>query len=256
MRTTVLLLALSGCVFVIHKDDDDDKVHDTDDVVDTDDTDDTDAVDTDEGRPDHIPCEEVATPVALDEVTALGFSAADVLAAVVGEASATATFTEEHRDTTVTITTSAADGAVFVLHERTPAPDDTDDTDPQSDGPPQGAPDEGACPDWLEVPIDVRLATADGAFDEARTGTILTSELATLSAGGDLAWDALTGTWDVTTVTDPADWDTVSMSWSNQWEAGGTIRGQIDLSASRDDGGGVGSGLVGPVLRWPADVVP
>ena len=204
--------------------------------------DDSGVVSGDGGMPDYQECDDSTATLASSDISALGFSADDVLTAVAGPSSASGTWTDGGAITTVTLAVSLSGAPVF--HDRSP----TVDTGTGMEGP------DSACPDWLEVPVSVTFATDDGAFDETLSASILAMELSSLWASSELDWTALSGTYTFTDI-DPAEWDTVGLSLSAGW-SGGATTGQVDMSASRslseDTGGGVatGEGIVGPVLRW------
>lgn len=220
MRTVPWLLAVTGCVVIIDRDkDDDEPPQDTDPSAWT-------------GG-----CDDATVVFASDEVTPLGFSGDDVVAAATASASAPAVWVETGERTTVILTLQADGDPVF--HDRSPADLGDVGADP-------------ACPDWLEVPVRVGLSTEDGAFDETLIAALSALELGVASASGPVDWRNLGGTFDITTVLDPVGWDEVDLDWENVWSSAGIV-GQVTFSASRAAGSGVGTGAVGAALRWPVD---
>lgn len=207
---------------------------------------DDDLDDTDGERPDGLDCDDVTTSLAFEADSPLGFAAADVADALVGETTVDAWMGPG--PATISVTVGLSDLGAPTFHDLEPA----EDTDGGSETDlPLGAPDAGPCADYLEIPATVTFASGDGAFDETLAVALRALTPVDASAGADLDPDALEGTFTITEI-DPDDWDEVSLSFSNSWGEG-TVRGELYLSASRDLGGGMGEGFVGPVLRWPAE---
>jgi hypothetical protein len=187
-----------------------------------------------------VQCEDATTTLAAGEASALGFSGEDVLAVVAGPTSLDAEWTDSGTTTAVTLALTLTGSPVF--HDQTEIVD--------TGGYGVGAdPEGGWCPDYLEVPVTIQFSTADGAFAETLSGAIQATSTDSLSAGGELDYANLGGSYTLTEI-DPAEWDDVSLSLNNAW-SDGQVRGAVSLSATRELGGGVGEGLVGDVLRWP-----
>ena len=194
---------------------------------------------TGSGDAEYTGCDDTTSAVAADEVTALGFSANDVLTALTGPFSASAEWYDTHTTTTLSLAVSGDGDATF--YDREVA------VDTGSGGLGGGA--DPQCSDELEVPVAIAFSTADGGFDEHISSSVFATDLSSLSVGGDLDWTALGGSFTITSL-DPSDWDTVTLSLEAV-VAGGATTGEVRLSASKDTGGGSGMGQVGPVLLWP-----
>lgn len=181
-------------------------------------------------------CEEVTSIVPADQVTPLGFSADQVLAAVVGPFGADAEWVAEkgRPATTVSLSVTAGTGEVL-FHDLSAG---------------YLAPSIGASPpcfDVLEVPARVEFTSGDGAFAEVREVSLMVSDLTAISASFPLDWATLDGTFTFATI-DPTAWDEVTLDVSTQLVP--SVSGEVQVSASRG-AGSVSEGLVGPLLRWP-----
>lgn len=165
-------------------------------------------------------CEDVATALAMDEVSPLGFSGADVLAFAAGTKDETLVYARRGvDDTPLTLELGSVDGARFVQSTAV-------------------YPDEGGvqadigvvCDDRVEVDVAVELITADGAFDEAWQGALVAISGDAASTRHELDPDALGGTYDMDVDIDVADYDARSLWVEIQLDAIGTsgaIRGQV-----------------------------
>lgn len=207
----------------------------------TDGKDDTDTT----GLPDITPCSEETTTLALDEASPLGFSGQEVLDAAGQSTSSQGTYTPDEGGGTTTVSVGVGSRGDAVFHDR----EVIVDTDDGVEGPAIGA--DPGCPDWLEVPVTFTLLTSDGKFEERTSAAILAMTLTSLSVTAELDWASLGGTFTFQGI-DPTAWDTVSLDVENTW-AHGEVSGQVNMNASRDEGGGMGSGMVGPVLVWPSE---
>lgn len=183
-------------------------------------------------------CEDTTSTLTPSDMSALGFSGDDVLAALAGPFDSPAEYVaEEGRpDTTISIAITANGDPVF--HDREPS----GTTTLTWDGPVP------ACNDFLEVPVLVAFSSADGAFAESLPTSITAMELGNLSASSELDWTDLSGSFEFATIV-PSEWDSVTLDL-------GTIlvpelQGGVQVSANREIGPNTGEGLVGPVLRWP-----
>ncbi|MFT4625690.1 MAG: hypothetical protein ACI8PZ_004361 [Myxococcota bacterium] len=183
--------------------------------------------------PEYSACDDVLTEVAGADITALGFSADDVLATLDPGFTEEAEWVSEEGRPATTVTVSAAAAGAPVFHDRSPS--GTTGPDMQ-------------CLDQLEIPVTLRFTTADGAFDEAIATTLWVSELASVSAGAALDWRALSGRFAFVTL-DPGEWDSVTLDLSTLVTP--SFAGQVQVSATRELGPNTGEGLVGPLLRWP-----
>ena len=242
----LLLLGLPACAPSLGDDDDatadDDATGDDDETADDDDAtgddDDTSpgADDDDIGDDDDdswTPCDEVITALGPDEESPLGFSGDDVVAPIAGPLIATATWSGTGATTDVSFALSVSGDPLF--HDLS-----------EPEDPPQGP--DFQCLDWLEIPVTALFETADGGFDEILEGSLRQDEQGGPWLNAELDWENLGGTFVFTEI-DPADWDEVGLDLSNGW-VDTTMSGQVSLSASREPVGGVGEGMVGPVLMW------
>lgn len=139
-------------------------------------------------------CDEDATELGPNEVSPLGFSAADVLVLAEGSREATLTWipdevtsvetTLEPGTTEVTLGVEATGAATFV------------DASPPSSGSSGGMLDLGwNCPDRVDVPVTVTLITADGAFDERLPGILSATSASSATLGVPIDLDQLEGTF-------------------------------------------------------------
>ncbi|MDP2312190.1 MAG: hypothetical protein Q8P41_04740 [Pseudomonadota bacterium] len=168
-------------------------------------------------------CESASTELALDEVTVLGFSAADVLVNLAPHEDAVLTWA----DGTVTdLSLDFAPGATARFIDLTEVP-------PTGSGPTPAI--AIVCDDYVEIDVGLGFATADGAFAE---------DLATLmgATAADTAWidepldlEALAGTFDLVPFVDAEDWDELSASIRVDLAAGAPTSGVISGVASGED---------------------
>ena len=257
MRTSLaFLLLLAACTPSLNDDDDvagddDDVAGDDDDATDDDDAstdddddastddddvlpDDDDFVPDDDDDDDLAPCMDDVTVLDPADVSALGFSAADVMGPIEGPLTASGEWTASGVPTQVTFAV-AMDGAPL-FHDLSMPPN-----------PPPNGPDY-QCLDWLEVPVAVDFSSADGAFAETIASGLRVMEWGGPWLDAELDWQNLAGTF-VWTEIDPAEWDQVGLSLSNGWD-GSVMTGQVSMYASRELPSGIGEGMVGPVLLW------
>lgn len=181
-------------------------------------------------------CDEVTSIVPSGEVTALGFSADQVIAAVSGPLAADAEWVAEEGRPATTVSLSVTAGTGEVLFR---------DLSPGYLAPSIGA--SPPCFDILEVPARVEFSSGDGAFAEVREVSLMVSDLSAISASFPLDWATLDGTFAFATI-DPAEWDEVTLDVSTQLVP--SVVGEVQVSATRE-AGTMGEGLVGPLLRWP-----
>lgn len=194
--------------------------------------------DTSQGAPEEIPCDETTTTISINDITDLGFSGQDIIDIINTPTSILANWVDDPNAFTMfTIEVTGAGDPIFHDLE---VSGDTGNSN-------------GACTDYLEVPVILNFSTDDGAFDESPATTILVSDITLLSIGADLDPFNLNGSFVLTDI-DPDEWDVITMDINNTWSGGG-IQGQVNMSASRELSGDSGTlsgiGLVGPVLRWP-----
>ncbi len=197
------------------------------------------------GDPDAFECVDTVTRLSLGNVSPLGFSGDDVLAAISGPVSAPAAWTERSGAPSITLSVSSPGRPKF--HDLEPAAH-TGDTGARSEGHP-----DAPCSDYLELPVTVSFSSDDGAFAEALSTTMWVADLADLHVDASMDPAALAGNFTFTEI-DPTEWNSVSLELSNSWSAG-AIQGQVIMDASRqtegDNGEITGSVWEAPVLVWP-----
>ncbi len=190
-------------------------------------------------------CEETRTAVALDEQTALGFSAQEVIDALV--------FAHEtdldYADGTIAALT------LDLIHDGGEARYvDSVAVYPEGDE----EMDLGAilCEAYVEIDVTVDFVTDDGVFDESWELPLQATAADAASFGlSDLTPDDFTGSYDFLAF-DPADFDEVTTSVWAAFDMGGP-RGEISemaTSESQDEGGeGVASAENQSVATWDGE---
>ncbi|MEJ7733021.1 MAG: hypothetical protein WKG00_27965 [Polyangiaceae bacterium] len=177
--------------------------------------------------------EVVSTPLALDEVSTLGFSAADALPTLEGPRTETLLWAKGG-DTVLSLEALYVGGETRLVESEYRS---YGQTTPELD-----------CPPAIEIDLDLDFATADGQFAETWQATARADSAQSASFFHDIDLGALTGTYQVTEV-DPADYDSVSVFASVVFSgqaASGSLSGQATFSESDrtgDDDGTVGAEL-------------
>ncbi len=199
-----------------------------------------------EGTTDGGSCEETAKPLALDEASAIGVTAEQILAFAEGTHEATLTYlpdswsatavalTPEGESTTVTVVIEAQGTAAFI---------DSEPVERRADGGPMIAMDLGTpCQDYVAIDVSVRLTTADGALDETLDGKLVAYGESQAKLSLPLELDALGGSFAVE-VLEPEGGETVQTSVDVTFGTGvfvGDFGGVIELI----DGDATQAGLV------------
>jgi len=161
------------------------------------------------------------TPLALDEVSAAGFSAQDLLDLAQGSRAATLTWVTD-ASTDLTVTVADPVNARFRDNEAGECSNDM----------------YYFCPDDLAVDVSMTFATGDGAFSEAWTQTLSRSEPSEYdysyydTAAGDSvsAWhslDVIAGTFDPGDYVDVSEYDRVDVDLRINFYEGELIGGAI-----------------------------
>lgn len=147
-------------------------------------------------------CEEEEAAIGLEDASPLGFSAAEVAAAVSGERSAPLTWAKGG-STTVTLSVGAPVAARFVTSTT-----------------PTGTPSNGQeiglavdCSDYLKIDVPLSFATEDGAFAEAFSISLTARQADTATFYHSIDLAALEGSYQVTEV-DPAEFREVRVHLS------------------------------------------
>lgn len=185
-------------------------------------------------------CQDAAVALAPDEVSPLGFSGEDWLAAVSGSFTAAGTWTVDGATTDVTVEVVPTGTVSFVDSEPVYPTEGT--------VPAIGV----VCEDRMEVSADVTVTTADGAFAEAFSGPFTGMTGAEGTARAELDPEALTGTW-TTTGYDTSAADVVRLAVDVH--TGSAPSGAVSLHT---EGSSSGTGSTGTawaaqetVLQWP-----
>jgi len=148
-------------------------------------------------------CEEQSTPLAEDEVSPLGFSAADV-ALLVGESTTTPMV---WLDTTAlgveaTVQPGPSELTLTILDLTNPRFIDASPKEPEDGAAIEPAAD---CPDRVDVDVTLRITTADGALDETVSTTLHATSAELVELSVPLEPTSLTGTFSATPVSSTAE---------------------------------------------------
>lgn len=166
-------------------------------------------------------CEDTKTDIALDEVTPIGITAADVIADAAAEETAVFTYVDD-ATTDLTLGFVAGTGARFV---------DSEAVYPETDGPQPAI--AVICDDRIEVDGTFSFATADGAFAESFSSVLnATAERTYISQALDL--DGLAGTFDLVPFVDAEDYDALE-AWIDVVFTDGVSAGAVNGQASGED---------------------
>ncbi len=169
-------------------------------------------------------CDDTRTELALDAVTPLGFSGADLVAGIPATETATLTWADD-ATTALTLTFAPGDRATHV---------DSEAVYPEGgEGPAIGI----ECPDRVEVGGGFTFTTADGAFAESWEVAVRGTEPAPLLRV-ELDLDGLSGTFDLVPFVTAEGWDDLSAAIEVSWADGasaGVIEGQASGSGPCED---------------------
>jgi hypothetical protein len=168
-------------------------------------------------------CEDTPTVVGLDEVTALGFSGADLLLLAEGEHAETLTWAETGATTPVAVGVAYAEGEVRFV--------DSVAVYPEGDGetPAIGV----ECFARVEVDVTLTIATEDGALDESFALSLGSQDGLTTTAWYSFDHEELNGSYEFTLM-DPSEYDSVQHGLSVSFEEGAS-RGEITAQAEGCD---------------------
>ncbi|MCP4807611.1 MAG: hypothetical protein GY913_10205 [Proteobacteria bacterium] len=167
-------------------------------------------------------CEDVATDVALDDETPLGFTAqALVDRALTPSPFAETLAWESGSETGLTLTLGPAGTARFV---------ESTAVYPEDGGPAIGV----ECFDRIELDVPMSFVTEDGRLDETWQVTLVALDAGSVTLQLPIEPLELTGSYDVTDdITEP-DYDEVSMSLRAAFTSAGTA-GELSCQASGED---------------------
>ena len=190
------------------------------------------------------PCIDTPTVLTLDESSALGFSAAQLLDGKLGKRSTTLTFAGEPTTLSEDLKNKQLPLAVDLRHNGGEVRfiDSSENPDYDDSGNESGFID---CSDRLEVDVAIDFVTKDKEFDEHRTGILVatTVERATLLL--DLA--PLQGSFDPATAYSDPEWVLTKLNLSATWQgalAGGSVLNEVLV------GGADGFAGYGPLASW------
>jgi hypothetical protein len=169
-------------------------------------------------------CEATPSVLAIDEVSALGFSGAEVLALAQG----THESVLENADGTsspLTVSVIYDKGEVRFM-----------DSEPVDDG--SGIEFAIGCTDWVEVDVSVSFSTADGAFAETWLLPVTAMDSSTASFSEDGTPDSFSGSIDFSAMLgEPGSYDDASVFVEGAFDAVGPS-GEIDLQTTGHEGEG------------------
>jgi hypothetical protein len=144
-------------------------------------------------------CSETRSALGLDEPSPPGFTANDVLAFAEGSHEATLEYLpDEQSFVVVEVSPSSESTALTVTIERRGTAALVDAEVPGGSGPSDGGP--SPCPDSLEVDVGVKVATADGGFDETLEGKLVAYSTAKAMLTIPLDLEALAGSFRVNVI--------------------------------------------------------
>lgn len=195
------------------------------------------ACDTDaEGA--YAACDATRTDLALDETSALGFSAAEVLLWLEAAHTATLVLDGESVGSELTVTVTSAGTANFVDQEE--AADDGSGAETPAIA--------AVCDDYLELDVGIDFATADGAFAEHWDVVLPVEQVAAAQVSIPLEVGAFVGSY-----TEPAaqvaECDTSRVQVDLYFSEGGGISGDVWLVCEKTTEDTVSEGLV-PLGSW------
>jgi len=185
------------------------------------------------------PCVDTKTAVAIDEVTALGFSAQDILALVAGDEEQDLTWLgdglagPEAGATTINFTFDTSNPGPVMFVDSEPNPDSEIEIDAD-------------CSDRLEVSLSLTVSTADGMLDETVETTLSAQDASGASWRGRIAAKDLSG--DFPADADP-DFDLVAVEVAGTHSAT-DMSGEVMAEIESKDDGPDGIAAFGVVGQW------
>jgi hypothetical protein len=176
-------------------------------------------------------CEEEVTPLAADEVSALGFSAADV-ALLVGESVTTPMVWLDTTDLGVqaTVEPGPSELTITILDSTDPRFVDASPKEPEDGAAIEPAAD---CPDRVDVDVTLHITTADGALDETVSTTLHATSAELVDLVVPLDPTSLTGTFRATLVSSTAELQNFALHTT--YDSTGT-NGELSATLTETDG--------------------
>lgn len=223
------------------------------------------------------PCTATTTVVAFDEVTALGFSAEELMTAVGGPRAEVFEWTTTGDTTDLTLELLYAGGevrfvdqepregggdtggmleAAYDLDSGETEPGDSGDTRPEDTGPFDTGDTGPECPDSLSVDVTLTFETADGSFAESVDALLYADSADAARASAGAAYDDLVGSYvptDPTLV--PSEWEEFGVTWDVEVDAAGT-EGSLGVTGSRAVDEDIGEAFMGIEGVWPPGSEP
>ena len=181
-------------------------------------------------------CVDDSAEIALDDSSALGFSANDMLALAGGERTDSFVYASDGHSTPLTINVSTVATTARLVISTTVWPEDTGGEEPmyspEMDTASSG--DDAWCPDHIEIDASVDFATEDGAFDEHWSVELYGSGAGITSFGLALDPHGLGGSYDMEAALEGEDYDSLDLSAYAVFDADGSW-GAIDGDATGQD---------------------
>lgn len=168
-----------------------------------------------------LSCDESSTTLGFDELSALGFSGAQLAALAEGAHADTFTYAEGGATTGLTLTITAdTTGARFI------------DSEPAEDTGGGMELDMSWCEDRLEVDLSIGFQTEDGAFAETWSGVLSSQDGVDADFRADVDPAALSGSFDADALLGDEDWDSVEM-WLSGSARDGLTWGELSGQATK-----------------------
>jgi hypothetical protein len=225
------------------------------------------------------PCTYTTTVVGYEDVTALGFSAAEVMAVAGGPRAEVLEWwipDESPRPTTdlaLEVTWTGGEIRYVDAEPREgydtgtweelaggsePGEDGDDTAEPRPDdtGPSDTGDGGEMCPDSIEMDVTLTFVTADGAFDETVDAELYALDLDAGRLSAEILYDDLAGTYvptDPTLV--PDEWEDFAVTFSGEVSATAS-EGDVSIGGHRDMGDGTAMAFQGVEAVWPPGSEP
>ncbi len=192
------------------------------------------------------PCIDTPTVLTVDEASALGFSAAQLLDGKLGMRTATLTFAGEPTSLSDDLKNKQLPLAVELRHNGGEVRfiDSSENPDYDDSGNESGFID---CSDRLEVDVEFDFVTEAKEFDEHRNGILIATTVERAQLDVELAPPGLTGSFDPATAYSDPEWVLTKLNLSATWQgalAGGSVLNEVLV------GGADGFAGYGPLASW------